>query len=170
MKNILIILFLSVSTVLLSQEHTIKTQEATVSFNFFSKETTGTIKNVSATISINKKALSKSVVRGSANVTSLSTENEGRDSHLMNADFFDAEKYPTMIFQSTGLEIIENELIAKGSLTIKEVSKEIMFVVTEEEGSLVFTSMIYSSDFDINVKKEREDNKIEVKVFVPFSK
>jgi len=170
MKNILFILSLALSTVSFSQSHAIKTQEATVSFNFFTKETTGTLNNVTAIISINKDDLSKSIVKGSANVASISTENDGRDSHLMSADFFDAEKYPMMLFESTGLEIIEDELIAKGSLTIKEVSKEVAFVVTEEDGSLVFTSMIYSSDFDINVKKNREDNKIEVKVFVPFSK
>ena len=170
MKKILFILSLALSTVSFSQNHAIKTQEAKVSFNFLAKETTGTLTNVKATISINKDDLSKSVVRGSANVASISTENERRDAHLMSADFFDAEKFPMMLFESTGLEIVEDELIATGSLTIKDVSKETKFIVTEDSGSLVFSTTIYSSDFDIKLRKEREDNKIEVKVFVPFSK
>ena len=170
MKNILLILSLTFYSLAFSQSHAIKTDEATVSFNFLAKKTEGTLTNNTASISINRDALSKSVVMGSANVASLSTENKGRDEHLMSADFFDVEKYPMMLFQSTGLEIKDDQLVAVGSLTIKDVSKEVEFIVTEEDGSLVFNTAIYSSDFGIEVREKREDNKIEVKISVPFSK
>ena len=170
MKNILLILSLTFYSLAFSQSHAIKTDEATVSFNFLAKKTEGTLTNITASISINRDALSKSVVMGSANVASLSTENDGRDEHLMSADFFDVEKYPMMLFQSTGLEIKDDQLVAIGSLTIKDVSKEVEFIVTEEDGSLVFNTVIYSSDFGIQLREKREDNKIEVKISVPFSK
>lgn len=170
MKNILLILSLTFYSLAFSQSHAIKTDEATVSFNFLAKKTEGTLTNITASISINRDALSKSVVMGSANVASLSTENKGRDEHLMSADFFDVEKYPMMLFQSTGLEIKDDQLVAIGSLTIKDVSKEVEFTVTEEDGNLVFNTAIYSSDFGIEVREKREDNKIEVKISVPFSK
>ena len=170
MKNILLILSLTFYSLAFSQSHAIKTDEATVSFNFLAKKTEGTLTNITASISINRDALSKSVVMGSANVASLSTENDGRDEHLMSADFFDVEKYPMMLFQSTGLEIKDDQLVAIGSLTIKDVSKEVEFIVTEEDGSLIFNTVIYSSDFGIQLREKREDNKIEVKILVPFSK
>ena len=169
MKNTILALFIAVSTVSFSQNHEINTTEAKVMFNFFAKETKGTLSEVKATVNINKEDLSLSVVKGSVNVATLSTENDGRDDHLKHADFFDAEKYPTMEFESTGLEIIEDQLIAKGSLTIKEVQKDVEFVVTEEDGNIVFTSIIYSSDFGVSVRDDREDNKVEVKVIIPFS-
>lgn len=170
MKNILLILSFALYSVGFSQNHAIKTDEATVSFNFLAKKTEGTLTNITASISINRDALSKSVVMGSANVASLSTENKGRDEHLMSADFFDVEKYPKMLFQSTGLEIKDDQLITKGSLTIKEISNDVEFIITEEDGSLVFSTEIYSSDFGIELREKREDNKVEVKILVPFSK
>jgi hypothetical protein len=37
-------------------------------------------------------------------VASLGTGNPDRDGHLRSADFFDADKYPTITFRSTNLE------------------------------------------------------------------
>ena len=34
---------------------------------------------------------------------SISTDNEARDEHLRSADFFDAQKFPSAMFESTGL-------------------------------------------------------------------
>jgi len=169
MKNIITVLLLTFCTFTFAQKQAVKTNDATATFNFFAKETKGTLSEIKAVISIDKDDLSKSVVMGSVSVASLSTENEGRDKHLMSADFFDVEKYPTMLFESAGFEIKDKQLISKGSLTIKAVTKEVEFIITEMDGNLVFTAMIYSSDFNINVKKKREENKIEVVVMVPFS-
>lgn len=170
MKKTLIAFFIALSTFTFGQEQSINTTTASAEFVFLAKETIGTLSEVTAAVSINKEDLSKSVVTGSVNVASLSTENDRRDEHLKSEDFFDAEKYPTMLFESTGLEFIDKQLIAKGSLTIKDVSKDVEFIVTEEEGSLVFSSLIYCSDFGIQLRDDREDNKVEVRVIIPFAK
>ena len=47
---------------------------------------------------------SDAVFELTANVASLDTRVEARDNHLKSADFFDAEKFPTITFKSTSLE------------------------------------------------------------------
>jgi polyisoprenoid-binding protein YceI len=59
-------------------------------------------------------------------INSINTGNEKRDADLRSANFFDAEKYPEATFKSK--EIVsksENNFVAKGTLTIKDVVKEI---------------------------------------------
>jgi len=61
---------------------------------------------------------------------SINTRNESRDGHLMAADFFDVQQYPTLEFK--GKQLTKNgdgyDLI--GDLTIKAVTKEITIPVT----------------------------------------
>ena len=48
-------------------------------------------------------------------------------------DFFDAEKYPTITFQSTKVESMgHNHFHITGNLTIKGITKEVVFDATEE--------------------------------------
>lgn len=65
-----------------------------------------------------------------AEVNSISTNNEQRDAHLRAGDFFDAEKYPDIIFDGEKLEKIEeDEYKLYGTITIKGVSKKIVLNV-----------------------------------------
>lgn len=63
-------------------------------------------------------------------VASVDTGNEKRDQHLRNADFFDVEKYPEITFASTGAAQKGDEVVLKGNLTIKGVTKEIEIPLT----------------------------------------
>ncbi len=42
-------------------------------------------------------------------VSSLTTGDTKRDEHLLTADFFDPEKFPTMVFKSTGVKMEDDE-------------------------------------------------------------
>lgn len=65
------------------------------------------------------------------NTASVNTGVEMRDKHLQSADFFDAEKFPTMTFESTSITKEKNNTYTlKGKLTIKDVTKEISVPVT----------------------------------------
>jgi polyisoprenoid-binding protein YceI len=64
-------------------------------------------------------------VEATIRVASVDTENEKRDEHLRSADFFDTEKYPEMIFKSTKAVKTEEGYKAIGTLTIKDVTKEV---------------------------------------------
>ncbi len=66
-------------------------------------------------------------VEASVDVTSLDTGDAGRNGHLLSADFFDAEEYPTMDFVSTGARAESGDLFVDGDLTIHGVTKPVTF-------------------------------------------
>ena len=63
---------------------------------------------------------------------SIDTRVEKRDDHLRSADFLHAEQYPTLRFESTGVERIAGErLRVKGDLTIRDATREVTLDVEE---------------------------------------
>lgn len=169
MFKVACIIFLALPFFGVSQELNIDTKKASVSFIFTHDNTEGKLTNISAKITLNPQDLGKSVISGTADVNSLNTENKARDKHLKSSGFFDVETYPTMKFTSSEITRDGENYKAKGSLTIKGVKKEVSFTVKQNGSNMVFETTIYSSDFGITVKKNREKNKVEVKVTVPIS-
>lgn len=71
-----------------------------------------------------------------ADVNSISTNNEQRDTHLRSADFFDVEKYGEIRFEGTKYEKVSgNDYKLHGNLTIKGTSKPV--TVNVEFGGIV---------------------------------
>jgi polyisoprenoid-binding protein YceI len=71
-----------------------------------------------------------SSVEASIDVATITTGDAQRDGHLKSADFFDAEKFPTITFKSVAVHPAgpgENELV--GELTIHGVTKAVTFAV-----------------------------------------
>jgi polyisoprenoid-binding protein YceI len=67
-----------------------------------------------------------SQVEGSVRVASIDTNNADRDAHLLSPDFFDAEKYPEISFESTEIEhVVLGTYRVKGDLTIKGITRQI---------------------------------------------
>ena len=61
-----------------------------------------------------------------ADIDSISTNNEDRDQHLKSDDFFNAEEYPQLKFESTNFEEVgDGKYKVAGNLTIRDVTKEI---------------------------------------------
>jgi polyisoprenoid-binding protein YceI len=60
-----------------------------------------------------------------AKIDSITTKNAQRDGHLKSGDFFDAEKFPELKFESTSLDLSGGEVVLKGNLTIKETTKPV---------------------------------------------
>ncbi len=61
-----------------------------------------------------------------ADVDSITTNNEDRDQHLKSDDFFDAEEYSQIKFESTDIEKVDDgKYKVTGNLTIRDVTKEI---------------------------------------------
>jgi polyisoprenoid-binding protein YceI len=61
-----------------------------------------------------------------ADIDSISTNNEDRDQHLKSDDFFNAESYPQLKFESKNFEKTgDGEYKVTGDLTIRDVTKEI---------------------------------------------
>lgn len=64
---------------------------------------------------------------------SVSTHDDARDAHLRSADFFDAEKFPQMHFESTSIKPRgDDEYRVAGNLTIRDVTRPVELEVTRE--------------------------------------
>jgi polyisoprenoid-binding protein YceI len=64
----------------------------------------------------------------SADVNSINTEDAKRDGHLKSADFFDAEKFPTITFKSTGMKLDgkgKTSYFLEGDLTMHGITKKV---------------------------------------------
>lgn len=87
---------------------------------------TGSFNKFSGTVTTQSEDFENAEIQFSLNVNSISTNQEMRDNHLKNDDFFQAEKYPTIDFKSTSFKKInDTDYALIGNLTIKGVTKEV---------------------------------------------
>ncbi|MCP3029384.1 YceI family protein [Halobacillus sp. A5] len=90
-------------------------------------------------------------------VTSINTGNEDRDGHLRSGDFFEADKYPNMVFESTSIkQLSEDEYEVKGNFTIKDVTNEETFTVEFNGTSKSPMDGSTVAGFDVSGKINRE--------------
>jgi polyisoprenoid-binding protein YceI len=63
---------------------------------------------------------------GTVKVASIDTGNADRDAHLRSPDFFDAEQYPDITFESTRIRHIDGGTFSlAGNLTIRDITREV---------------------------------------------
>jgi polyisoprenoid-binding protein YceI len=67
----------------------------------------------------------KCSVKVTIQAASINTDNTHRDDDLRGPNFLDTAKYPTITFESKQVKKTPTGLVAVGTLTIKDVSKEI---------------------------------------------
>ena len=92
---------------------------------------TGRFDKVESEFAFDAADPTQSSVKVTIPVDSISTGVEKLDGHLLSADFFDAEKYPTATFTSTGVTVAgEGKLAVAGDLTIHGVTRPVVMDVT----------------------------------------
>lgn len=67
----------------------------------------------------------QSTVEATIEVASINTSDANRDGHLRSADFFDAERYPTISFTTTAVRAAGDDFVLTGDLTIKGVTRPV---------------------------------------------
>ena len=80
---------------------------------------------VSGTIHYDDQDPSRSSVKATIKVASVNTDNENRDKDLRGPNFFDADKYPEITFESQRVEKRGDNYVAIGNFTMKGVTKKI---------------------------------------------
>lgn len=91
----------------------------------------GQFNDYEATVNFDPENLDESMLDVKIMVNSIDTKNDRRDGHLRTDDFFNAEKWPYITFKSSSIESTgDNEFVANGTLTIKDVSREISLPFT----------------------------------------
>lgn len=116
-------------------------------------------------------------------VGSINTGIEKRDEHLRSADFFEVKRYPSMSFESTSIEKVEeNKYKLHGRMQIKDVTKKVTFDVVyggmmeRKDGSEVvgFTAKSKINRLDYNIVFDSEGagigKDILISLFLEFKK
>jgi polyisoprenoid-binding protein YceI len=100
--------------------------------HFFS-QVTGAFTDFAGTVNYDQAAPEKSSVEIVVQTASIDTDNEKRDGHLKSDDFFNAEKFPTITFKSTGITKSSkaNHWDVAGDLTIRDVTKPVILDVEQ---------------------------------------
>lgn len=105
--------------------------EVTFSVRHFFTPVTGKFESFDIELLYDAETVSNSSVRAVIPVSSIETNHERRNGHLVSPDFFDAETYPRITFESTSVRrVSETELIATGDLTIRDVRHRVELPIT----------------------------------------
>ncbi len=87
---------------------------------------TGSFNKFSGSVTTEGDNLETANIKFSADVDSISTNNEQRDGHLKSSDFFDVAQYPAINFESTSLKKQSgDDYTVTGNLTMHGVTKEV---------------------------------------------
>ena len=91
---------------------------------------TGYFREFSASAESNGDDFSNAKINFEAKTASIDTNNADRDNHLKSADFFDAEKFPALKFQSTEMKKAgDGNFKLSGAMTIKDVTNPVVLDV-----------------------------------------
>ena len=121
----------------------------------------GSFKNFTAAVTSDETDFSTAQINLSAEMASITTNNEQRDTHLLNSDFFDVEQHPELTFTSTKLEKLDSDTYTLyGNLTMKGVTKPVKLKAAYtgatkdpwggERAGFVVTGKINRSDWGVN--------------------
>ncbi len=90
----------------------------------------GQFAKISGVLIFDESELAKSRVDAVIEAASILTGDPQRDAHLKSADFFDAEKFPTLAFKSTKIAVVrDGELAVEGNLSIRDITRKVTFNV-----------------------------------------
>lgn len=124
-------------------------------------EISGRFADFSVNVTTSKADYSDAKIELTAKIATIDTGVDARDQHLLSADFFDAEKFPTLTFKSTSLEKVgENKGKLTGDLTLHGVTKSVTLDViyngsvvnsmnNKDTAGFKITGVLKRSDFGI---------------------
>ncbi len=118
---------------------------------------TGQFNKFDASIETDGNDFTKSKIKLTAEIASISTNNEQRDAHLKTGDFFDAENHPQLVFESSKLEKVDDENYKlHGILEMRGNKKEVVLDV-EYGGTMVDPYGLTRAGFSVTGKINRRD-------------
>jgi polyisoprenoid-binding protein YceI len=92
----------------------------------------GSFSGLSGVLKLDETDYTRSTVEASVHIASLKTGDDQRDGHLKSADFFDAEKFPTLTFKSTNIDSAGGpDYAVTGELSLHGVTKTVTLAVED---------------------------------------
>ncbi len=92
--------------------------------------TRGRFARFSGTIALDRQQPERSHIRFEVEAASIDTRQPDRDAHLRSGDFFDAERFPVIRFESTAIRALGGEHYAvDGVLSLRGIDKPLTLAV-----------------------------------------
>ena len=120
----------------------------------------GSFSKFNAEVSSEDETFAKAEIVFSADIDSISTNNEQRDGHLKSPDFFDAANHPQLIIKADGLTGEGENRKMNGTLTMRGVTHPVAFNVDfggvakdpwgNTKAGFTLTGTINRKDFGLN--------------------
>ncbi|MGD2152012.1 MAG: YceI family protein [Gemmatimonadales bacterium] len=105
--------------------------EVNFSVRHFFTPVTGRFEEFEIDLDFDPEEPERSSVEVRIAVASVDTGNERRDNHLRSGDWFEADRYPYITFKGSSVaRTAADRLVARGELTIKDVTREIELPIT----------------------------------------
>jgi polyisoprenoid-binding protein YceI len=129
----------------------------------------GTFRGQFREVSARVEAGETPILTGSAKVANVDVKDENLVAHLQSPEFFDAERYPELSFESRDIDRDENRITVRGGITIKGVERplELTGTITEpitdaygkERFGLKLETTIDRTEFGLNWNLPLPDGK-----------
>lgn len=118
---------------------------------------TGQFTRFDATMESEAEDFSDAKISFEADIDSINTNSEQRDTHLKSDDFFSAEKFPKLRFVSTAItKKGDSEFTLAGDLTIRDITKPVTLAV-EYGGTMTDPWGQVKAGFEITGKINRKE-------------
>jgi len=141
------------------------------SVKFESKDPSGEFKGLKGNIKFDAGNLAASKFNVSIDVASINTGNGMQNTHAKSANWFDAEKYPSIIFKSTAIAKTASGYQATGTLDMHGVQKEISIPFTFNNNTFAATFEVNRNDFGIGKPDhDKVPPALKVSLSVPVTK
>lgn len=152
----------TITTVLLSffialgslQAQNIQSEKSSVTFslsNMAFKTVEGTFSNLTGGVTFDLSNLANTTMDVCIDANTINTENEKRDEHLKNEDFFDVAQFPTICFKATTAKAVENGFEVTGNLTMHGITKTASIVFNVKDNTYTGTMIINRKDFEVGM-------------------
>jgi polyisoprenoid-binding protein YceI len=140
------------------------------SVKFDGGDPSGEFTGLKGIINFDPNNLASSKFSTSIDVASINTGNGMKNTHAKSEKWFDAEKYPTITFNSSSISKTSTGYQATGTLSMHGVEKEVTIPFTFNNNVFAGSFEINRLDYNINTAEpEHGSAKFKVSVSVPVN-
>lgn len=143
------------------------------SIQFTGTEVEGIFKSMTGDIQFDENNLEASSFSTSIDVASINTGNGMKNKHAVSPNWFDAEAYPAITFNSSKFSKTEAGYEVTGTVEIHGTKKEISIPFTFNDDTFKGTFTVNRLDFGVGTMKgmsKKVSNEIELVISVPVTK
>lgn len=147
-------------------------KQGAYTIHFDTDKASGVISGLKGSINFDKDDITHSSFDVTVDVNTLNTGNWLKNRHAKAEDFFDVEHYPTIHFVSAKITAFNKAYKVIGSLTIKDVTKqiEIPFIFSQTGDSGKFDGYFTINKNDYHLVKQGVGDSVKIVLSIPVDK